>query len=342
MKTYILIALTLICSLSFGAIKLGNTGLTVDGTTIGQTSSSGSITFDPGSAGFIFTDLTATTVPYLGSSKEILSSAVTPTELGYVSGVTSAIQTQMDTKLSAQMTVVSKTTTYLATTSDDIINVDATGGAWTLSLYAASGNAGRQLIIKRTDTSFTNAVTIDPNGAETIDGQIASRKLYTINESFVIVCDGSGWKITSHHIPGDQKTFTPAWTGITVGNGTQIGRWHREKNFMVGWVSFVMGSTSSITGSPKVTVPGSLTIDTTWQPDNTSNVVGVGAWIEISVATWQLRITATSDKLELWNHNVSTGGTVFAVLSATAPATWATSDALHFNFKIPITGWDEF
>ncbi len=45
--------------------------------------------------------LTATTVPYLNSSKVVTSSAVTPTELGYLSGVTSAVQTQLDGKLSA-------------------------------------------------------------------------------------------------------------------------------------------------------------------------------------------------------------------------------------------------
>lgn len=42
--------------------------------------------------------LTATTVPYLDASKIMTSSAVTPTELGYLSGVTSAIQTQLGAK----------------------------------------------------------------------------------------------------------------------------------------------------------------------------------------------------------------------------------------------------
>lgn len=42
--------------------------------------------------------LTATTVPYLDANKRFVSSAVTPTELGYVSGVTSAIQTQLAAK----------------------------------------------------------------------------------------------------------------------------------------------------------------------------------------------------------------------------------------------------
>lgn len=41
---------------------------------------------------------TASTVPYFDGSKNLVSSAVTPTELGYVSGVSSAIQTQMNLK----------------------------------------------------------------------------------------------------------------------------------------------------------------------------------------------------------------------------------------------------
>lgn len=43
--------------------------------------------------------LTASTVPYANASKQMTSSAVTPTELGYLSGVTSAIQTQFGTKV---------------------------------------------------------------------------------------------------------------------------------------------------------------------------------------------------------------------------------------------------
>lgn len=46
----------------------------------------------------LLTGQTASTVPYLDASKNLVSSAVTPTELGFVSGVTSAIQTQLGTK----------------------------------------------------------------------------------------------------------------------------------------------------------------------------------------------------------------------------------------------------
>lgn len=42
--------------------------------------------------------LTASTVPYADSGKKLVSSAVTPAELGYVAGVTSALQTQLNAK----------------------------------------------------------------------------------------------------------------------------------------------------------------------------------------------------------------------------------------------------
>lgn len=46
----------------------------------------------------IVSGLTASTVPFLDASKQLASSAVTPTELGYLSGVTSALQTQLNAK----------------------------------------------------------------------------------------------------------------------------------------------------------------------------------------------------------------------------------------------------
>jgi len=48
--------------------------------------------------GLLVTGATVSTVPYFDASKNLISSAVTPTELGYISGVTSAIQTQINTK----------------------------------------------------------------------------------------------------------------------------------------------------------------------------------------------------------------------------------------------------
>lgn len=67
----------------------------------------------------ILSSLTATTVPYLNGSKELTSSAVTPTELGYLSGVTSAIQTQLTGKINDPGSVTDRA----------IVTWSGTGGA---------------------------------------------------------------------------------------------------------------------------------------------------------------------------------------------------------------------
>lgn len=80
-----------------------------------------------------------------------------------------------------------KTTTYNATTAD--VMIDAGGSsAWTLTLYAVSGNAGRVLFVKNTGTAV---VTIDGNASETIDGALTLK--LAPYESVILWCSGSAW-----------------------------------------------------------------------------------------------------------------------------------------------------
>lgn len=86
----------------------------------------------------------------------------------------------------------SKATTYTATLSDYIIDIDASGGAVEIDLPTAVGNSGKIYKIKAVD--ITSAATIDPNGAETIDGL----SLYTFSkqyETLEIVSNGTNWGI---------------------------------------------------------------------------------------------------------------------------------------------------
>lgn len=86
----------------------------------------------------------------------------------------------------------SKTANYTLAATDSTVRVDASAGAVTLTLPAASGNAGLTYTIIRTDlVSSTNKVTIDGNGTETIDG-MTTYILWT-GESLVIECDGTNW-----------------------------------------------------------------------------------------------------------------------------------------------------
>lgn len=73
------------------------------------------------------------------------------------------------------------------------IVADATSGAITVTLPAASGLTGRKYTVKKTDSSL-NAVTVDGNGTETIDGALT----YVIVSQYLavkIISDGSNWHV---------------------------------------------------------------------------------------------------------------------------------------------------
>lgn len=91
------------------------------------------------------------------------------------------------------LSIVGKTANYTATATDHTILVDATAGVVTITLPAAAASVGREYAIKKIDAS-ANAVTIDGNGAELIDGA-ATQSLATQWKSMIIQCNGTAWFI---------------------------------------------------------------------------------------------------------------------------------------------------
>lgn len=89
--------------------------------------------------------------------------------------------------------IVAKTGAYTATSSDFTIACDATTAAFSVTLPAAASSTRRIYNIKKTDAS-ANAVTIQANGAELIDGA-NTKVISTQNTNVQIQCDGTGWKI---------------------------------------------------------------------------------------------------------------------------------------------------
>ena len=87
----------------------------------------------------------------------------------------------------------SVTATGNLTATDYLVLADATSGAITLTLPAVASANGAYIIVKKVDVS-ANAVTIDGNGAETIDG--ATTKALTAQyDAVTVACDGSQWWI---------------------------------------------------------------------------------------------------------------------------------------------------
>ena len=89
--------------------------------------------------------------------------------------------------------VTSTTTALTLTSSHYTVLCNASGGTFTITLPTAVGISGRIYNIKKTDSSG-NAILIDGNGVETIDGDL-TKSLNLQNESITIQTDGSNWYI---------------------------------------------------------------------------------------------------------------------------------------------------
>lgn len=84
----------LIASQAFGVIF---DNIKISGNTISSLNTNGDIVVDANGTGrLLLLDLTPLTVLYIDAAGRVQSSAVTPTELGYLSGVTGGIQTQIN------------------------------------------------------------------------------------------------------------------------------------------------------------------------------------------------------------------------------------------------------
>lgn len=86
---------------------------------------------------------------------------------------------------------VTVTSNYNAKMEDTYILMSAAAGVRTVTLPFASGNNGKEIIIKKTETSG-NTVTALPRGTETIDGA-ASAATALRATPIRLVSDNSNW-----------------------------------------------------------------------------------------------------------------------------------------------------
>lgn len=235
------------------------------------------------------------------------------------------------------LSVASKTANYTLTTGDDVILANSSGGAFTLTLPTAVGNSGKVFYLKKTDSSF-NAVTIDGNGTETIDGS-TTKTIATQHEQWTIVSDGSNWQAISHKSTTPMASYTP--TGTWVANATYTGRWRRDGDLLVGHAR-VECSGGQDAGNLVFSIPSGLTIDTNKLPlasnltrigdcyieDASSNSFAAGACYYHSttqVSARHLRLAGIYDYPNVDN---------------TSPVTFTTNDGVGVSFVVPIVGWE--
>lgn len=130
---------------------------------------------------------------FFASSSTALSRLAAGTD-GYFLKTRSTGSDPVWAEVSTKMSVHAKSASYAVLTSDGddaMFVVDSSGGSVTLTLYAASGQSGGVVRVKR--TSASNDVILDGNAAETIDGAATFTMIQAAQTSNSIVCDGTAW-----------------------------------------------------------------------------------------------------------------------------------------------------
>ena len=128
--------------------------------------------------------------------------SVTATELGYLSGVTSAVQTQLDAAVAltggggGTYTKSSSATIALSSSATDYYKLDTTSNAIALTLPAASDfSQGKAITIIQVFSGGATRVTVSPAGADVLEGtaaaDIASYAYTTTGEVHVFISNGT-------------------------------------------------------------------------------------------------------------------------------------------------------
>lgn len=95
--------------------------------------------------------------------------------------------------------VTAKTGAYTATVDDSVIVASSAGGAFTITLPAVANAEGMILTVIKDDAA-ANAVTLDGNGAETINGAATVATIDAQYDTITLYCDGTEWFIIAQKL----------------------------------------------------------------------------------------------------------------------------------------------
>jgi hypothetical protein len=120
-------------------------------------------------------------------------------------------------------------------------------------------------------------------------------------------------------------SFTPTWTNLTAGNGTNVGYYAVAGQTTIFRVVFTFGTTSSIGGSVSVNYPATAVA----LGGNVPVSAGVSYIDSNPGTTYEGKaVNASSAAVSLFSLAVSGANVVTAALSSTAPFTWTTGDII--------------
>ena len=140
--------------------------------------------------------------------------AVSATELGYVDGVTSAIQTQIDTKAPSTSPTL---TTPVVVSPEERTTVSATAATGTINFDTLT----QGILYYTTNASANWTLNVRGDVSNTLNSILATGDSITV--SFLVTNGGTAYRHTAMTIDG--TSVTPKWSGGTApaaGNASSI------------------------------------------------------------------------------------------------------------------------
>lgn len=176
-------------------------------------------------------------------------------------------------------------------------------------------------------TTGTIICTSSTRPASPFAGQV----IYETDTSLSYTYNGSAWVQTGN--VGAWTSYTPTWTGLSVGNGTQNCAYTQIGKTVHARVRLTFGSTTSVTGNPAFTLPvnaASYFASPQYQTIGTAALMDGGTGYNGFLVT----NSASSVMLATIDATAGTSRNLILVTSA-APFAWNSGDtmAAHFFYE---------
>jgi hypothetical protein len=123
-------------------------------------------------------------------------------------------------------------------------------------------------------------------------------------------------------------TWTPTFTGVTIGNGTTNAKYKQIGKTVFGYVYFSLGSTSSITGTIKTTFPVT--------PTSIGNINYLGTFTDATFGYYMAYPVVEASNIVLFAANASGTYVAYTNTSSTVPFTWTTNDNFYVSFTYEV------
>lgn len=240
--------------------------------------------------------------------------------------------------------ITSKTANYTVTTNDEVILVSASGGAFTLTLPTVAAATGMIIVVKRTDSTPANQVTVTDGGSFT-------KKLWTINETWRLTYDGSSWQVLDH------KTKTPVTTyAMTIGAATTAptkgtttvdrATWCRDGEHMVLTYNLTQ-STGGTSGSGIYKFP--IANSANWSIDSTKTIIDNLVYasccgdLKLYDAAGGGHMTGVVGAYDTTNLYLIAGNHINDPNAVSSTFVGLTGSTTNINYvaRVAITGWEE-